>query len=97
MTSGRMISLEKQPGIRPVGVEETWIRLMTKCLLRVMGKEANYACRKYQLSGGVYEGIEGRIHAMPALWEEHSQEEDWGFLLIDTRNSLNGENWADML
>ena len=34
LMSGRMIALDKQPGIRPVGVGETWRRLMAKCLLR---------------------------------------------------------------
>ena len=37
MMSGRLIALDKQPGIRPVGVGETWRRLMAKCLLKVAG------------------------------------------------------------
>ena len=42
-------------------------------------------------------GIEGAIHVMRVLWEEHTQEEDWGFLLIDARNAFNEENRAAML
>ena len=34
---------------------------------------------------------------MRVLWEEHSQEEDWGFLLIDARNAFNEENRTAML
>ena len=30
LLSGRLIALDKQPGIRPVGVGETWRRLMAK-------------------------------------------------------------------
>ena len=41
--SVRMIALDKQPGIKPVGVGETWRRTMAKCLLRVAGPEAKSA------------------------------------------------------
>ena len=34
---------------------------------------------------------------MRVLWEEHNQEEDWRFLLIDTRNTFNEENRTAML
>ena len=34
---------------------------------------------------------------MCVLWEEHSQEEDWGFLLIDAHNAFNEENRTAML
>ena len=37
MTSGRLIALDKKPGIIPVGVRETWRRLMAKCLIWVTG------------------------------------------------------------
>ena len=76
LMSGRLIALDKQPGIRPVGVGEIWWRLMGKCLLRVAGPEAKSACGMTQLAGGVEAGKEGAIHAMHVLWEEHTQEED---------------------
>ena len=37
------------------------------------------------------------IHAMSVLWQEHSQEEDWEFLLIDAQNIFNEENRKEML
>ena len=52
-----MIDLDKQPGIRPVGVGETWRRLMEKCLIRVTEKEEKAACGTYQLAGGLGVGI----------------------------------------
>ena len=94
---GRLIALDKQPGIRPVGVGETWRRLMAKCLLKVARMEAKTACGTTQLVGGLEAGIEGDIHAMGLLWEDHRKEEDWGFLLIDTRNTFNEENRTAML
>ena len=97
LMSGRMIALDKHPGIRLVGVGETWRRLMTKCLLRVAGPEAKAACGTTQLAGGVEAGIEGAIHAMRVLWEDHAQVEDWGFLLIEARNTFNEEIRTAML
>ena len=89
LMSGRLIAPNKQPRIRPFGVRETWRRLMAKCLLWVTGPEAKAACGNSQLAGEDEAGIEGSIHAMRILWEEHSLEEDWGFLLIDARNTFN--------
>ena len=42
-------------------------------------------------------GIEGEIHEMRLLWQQHSQEEDWGFLLIDAWNAFNEENRTAIL
>ena len=97
LMSGRLIALDKQPGIRPVGVGETWRRMMAKCLLKVAGPEAKAACGMTKLAGGLEAGIEGAIHAMRVLWEEHKKEDDWGFLLIDACNAFNEENRTDML
>ena len=97
LMSGRLIALVKQPGIEPVGVGETWRRMMAKCLLRVSGPEAKAACGTTQLAGVLEAGIEGAIHTMRVLWDEHKKEEDWGFLLIDTRNAFNEENRTAML
>ena len=35
--SGRLITLDKQPGIQPVGVGEMWQRLFAKIVLKVTG------------------------------------------------------------
>ena len=55
--SVRQIALDKQPGIKPVRVGETWRRLMAKCLLKVVGPETNSACGTTQLVGGLEAGI----------------------------------------
>ena len=88
---GSLIGLDKHPGVRPVGVGETWRRLMAKCVLKVAGQEAKEACGTDQLCGGMEADIEGGIHAMRLLWQQHVQEEDWGFFLIDVRNTFNGK------
>ena len=70
---------------------------MAKFLLQVAGPEAKASCGTTQLTGKVEAGIEDAIHSMRVLWEEHAQEEDWGFLLIDARNAFNEENRTAML
>ena len=35
---GQLIALNKQLGVRPVMVGETWRRVIVKCILRVMGQ-----------------------------------------------------------
>ena len=56
--SGRLISLDKQSEFRPVGVGETWQRLMLKCVLGITGQDSKAACGTEQLAGGVEAGIE---------------------------------------
>ena len=53
MMSVRLIALEKQPGVRLLGVVETWRQLMAKCLLWVTEKETKAAYGTKQLAGGV--------------------------------------------
>ena len=97
MMSGRLIALEKQPGVRPVEVGETWQHLMANCVLQVTGYETKATCGTEQLDGGVEAGIEGVIHSMHLLWEQNYQEEEWGFLLVDVRNAFNKESRMSML
>ena len=40
MIYSRLIALDKSPGIRPVGIGETWRHLLAKCVLQVMGQQA---------------------------------------------------------
>ena len=34
---------------------------------------------------------------MRHLWQQHDQEEDWGYLLIDAHNAFNEENYTAMI
>ena len=95
--SGRMITLDKQPGVSPAGVGETWRKLMAKCILRVTVQDPKAACGTEQLAVILEPVIEGGIHAMRLLWSQHSQEEYWGFLLIDARKAFNEEKWTAIL
>ena len=62
--SGRLIDIDKQTGIRPVGVGEMWRRRFSKILLKVTGLEATMACQYYQLCSGLKAVIDGAIHGV---------------------------------
>ena len=54
-----------------------------------MGLDSKEACGADQLCSGLEANIEGEVHAVRLLWQQHVQEEDWGSLLIDACNLFN--------
>ena len=59
--------------------------MLAKYVLAVTAAEAKEACATENLCGGLDAWIKGRIHTVKLLWKQYAQQEDWGFLLIDTR------------
>ena len=84
-----MIALDKQPGVRLVGVGETWRHLIAKIVLKVTGPEATMACQDDKLCAGIKAGIDGDIHKVQAIWDENSTTEESGVLLIDAKDAFN--------
>ena len=70
LMAARLVALDKEPGVRPVGIGEIYRRLFAKCLLRVIGSQATAACGNYNLCAGLPAGIEGAVHAIRELFEE---------------------------
>jgi hypothetical protein len=66
----RLVALDKQPGMRPVGIGEIFHRLFAKAMLLVVGKEATRACDNLNLCASLKAGIEGAVHALRDAWEE---------------------------
>ena len=91
-TLGRLLALDKQPGLRPVVVGETRRRLLANILLKVTVPEATMACHYYQFCARLKAGIDSAIHRVQSLWYENLTTEDWGFLLVDARNTFNNIN-----
>ena len=60
----RLVALDKQPGVRPVGIGETISRLMSKIVLHLCGREATRAAKNLNLCAGLPAGIEGAVHAL---------------------------------
>eukprot|EP00980_Cylindrotheca_fusiformis_P020458 scaffold7505_cov146-Cylindrotheca_fusiformis.AAC.1 len=61
--AGRLIALDKQPGVRPIGVGDIFFRLFAKVLLKSCASSATQACGADQLCAGLRGGVEGAVHA----------------------------------
>jgi hypothetical protein len=66
-----LLALEKMPGVRPIGIGETWRMAIAKWILQVTGKDATYACKTENLCDGLQGGIDAAIHAVQAIWDSH--------------------------
>ena len=66
----RLVALDKQPGVRPVGIGETISRLMSKVVLHLCGREATRAAKNLNLCAGLPAGIEGAVHALRSRTQE---------------------------
>ena len=60
----RLVALNKRPGVRPVGIEETLRRALAKHVMRAAWDQAKTACGSLQLCAGLEAGIEGATHAV---------------------------------
>jgi hypothetical protein len=60
----RLVALNKQPGFHPVGIGESFCRLMAKYLLGEIGHLATTTCGIRNICAGLPAGIEGAVHAI---------------------------------
>ena len=67
--SGRLVALDKQPGVCPVGIGERWRRIFSNIVLKVLVPEATMACQDNQLCAGIKAVIDGAIHGVQSLLE----------------------------
>ncbi len=77
MMSSRLIALDKNPGVRPIGVGEVLRRLMGKVMVLCTGADVQDECGADQLCSGLRGGIEGAIHAVREVFESRSGEGAW--------------------
>ena len=79
--SGRLIALNKQLGVCPVGVGEDLICLFTKCVLKVTGHETTIVGQDDHLCARLRVVIDGAVHRVQAIWDANSSTDDWVFYL----------------
>ena len=60
LTACRLVTLDKRPGVLPVGIRETIRRDLAKIVMRAAGDQAKTACGNLQLC--LEAGIEGATH-----------------------------------
>ena len=90
----RLIPLDKDPGIRPIGIGEVLRRLIGKAILKVLKTDIqNYVGCK-QLCAGQEGGIEGGIHAATEIFRMESCE---GLIQVDAKKAFNSLNRKLML
>ena len=89
LMNGRLIALDKCPGVRPIGIGEVSCRLISKAFLQVVKPDILYAAGCLQLCAGQHGSWEAVIHSM---WEIFADEETEGVLLVDASNAFNSLN-----
>ena len=84
----RLIALDKNPGVRPIGVCEVVRRVITKAILEVTQGDIQESAGSLQLCAGQIAGIEAAVHAMTSFQDENSE----AALLVDASNAFNSFN-----
>lgn len=82
----RLIPLDKNPGVRPIGIGEVLRRLIGRCITRNISSELQRIGGNTQLCLGQKAGIEHAIHCLRTTFENESCE---AILLIDATNAFN--------
>ena len=95
LVSNRMIALDKCPGIRPIGIGESLRRIVGKVVCSATHSDLTVLSGTNQLCCGVRSGIEGAVHAITGMFEDHCDlPSGWGVLLVDASNAFNSLNHA---
>ena len=94
LSACRLIPLDKNPGVRPIGICEVSRRIIGKAVLSIVNPEIQRAAGSLQLCAGQPCGIEAAIHAMRSIYEDPDTD---GVLLVDARNAFNCLNRAAAL
>ena len=85
----RLIALDKNPGVRPIGIGDTARRIIAKAVLYIVKTDVQDACGCVQLCGGQISGIEAAAHAVRSAYESDDNE---GLLLANASNAFNSLN-----
>ena len=85
----RLIALNKNPGVRPIGIGDTARRIIAKAILTVTKPDIQEAAGSIQLCAGQISGIEAAVHAVDSLFQQDDTE---AILLVDASNAFNSLN-----
>ena len=81
----RLIPLNKNPHLRPIGVREVLRRISGKVVMMISKQDVMKTAGSLQVSAGQESGAEGAIHAVHDIFKD-------GVLLIDAENAFNAIN-----
>ena len=86
----RLIPLNKDPGVRPIGIGEVLRRIMGKAVMKIVKKDVQNAAGPTQLCAGQQAGCEAAVHVITDNFEQDLDCE--GVLQIDASNAFNSLN-----
>ncbi|KAG1654807.1 Down syndrome cell adhesion molecule-like protein Dscam2 [Nymphon striatum] len=90
----KLIPLDKNPGLRPIGVGEVLRRIMGRVVMQSFKKEIMLSAGNLQLCAGQRAGCKAVAHAMKEIFDE---DECDAVLLVDADNAFNRINRKVML
>ena len=89
LISCRLIALDKQPGVRPIGIGEVSRRIIGKAILSIIKEDILKTAGVKQLCVGQQSGCEAAIHAMTTVFDTPSCQ---AILQVDATNAFNNLN-----
>ena len=91
LLNNRLIPLDKNPGVRPIGIGEVLRRIIGKSLMTVLKSDITRAAGVSQVCAGHPSGCEAAIHALRKVFASMSTD---AVLLVDADNAFNRLNRA---
>ena len=91
LLNNRLIPLDKNPGVRPVGIGEVLRRIIGKSLMTVLKRDITQAAGVSQVCAGHPSGCEAAIHALRRVFASMGTD---AVLLVDADNAFNRLNRA---
>ena len=85
----RLIPIDKNPGVRPIGIGEEVRHIFGKAVLSIIGKDIQKAAGALQLCAGQPSGIEAAIHAISDFF---ARDDTDAVLLVDADSAFNQLN-----
>ena len=84
LLNNRLIPLDKNPGVRPIGIGEVLRRIIGKSLMTVLKSDITRAAGVSQVCAGHPSGCEAAIHALRKVFASMSTD---AVLLVDADNA----------
>ena len=85
----RLIPLDKDPGLRPIGIGEVLRRIIGKMVVSILRGELQEDAGPLQMCVGQEGGCEAGVHAM---WDIFQDNDTHGIIQVDANNAFNTIN-----
>ena len=89
-----LIPLDKNPGVRPIGVGEVLRKIVGNCIRWVLKEDIQLAAGPLQTTTGLQSGAEAAIHSMRCMFEDDRTD---AVILDDARSAFNSPNCSELI